>query len=98
MTTATILDERGLAATLKALGNPIRIQMLRYIAQHPGCICTQLVLATGKAQPTVSQHLRVLRNAGLVEAENDGAATCYCLNEGRLTWIEREVGHMHGGR
>lgn len=88
MKTATTPDDAAFAYTLKALSNPVRLEIVRYIARHPGCICNQLVLALGKAQPTISQHLRVLRVAGLIEGEEDGAATCYCVKRERLHWLQ----------
>jgi len=94
MKTAATAHDATLAYVLKALGNPVRIQIVRYIASHPGCICNQLVLATGKAQPTVSQHLRVLRAAALIEGEDDGSATCYSLNPDRLQWLCQQLGEI----
>jgi DNA-binding transcriptional ArsR family regulator len=95
MKTAVPPQDAALARALRALSNPVRIQILRYIAQHPGCICNQLVLATGKAQATISQHLRVLRGAGLIEGEADGQAVCYNLNHDRFEWLRSQVGDLH---
>jgi ArsR family transcriptional regulator, arsenate/arsenite/antimonite-responsive transcriptional repressor len=91
MKTSAPPSDVALAHALRALSNPVRIQMLRYIAQHPGSICNQLVLATGKAQATVSQHLRILRAAGLIEGEIDGQAVCYNLNRERLEWLRGAI-------
>lgn len=92
MATAAEPSDLALAHALRALSSPVRLQIVRYIARHPGCICNQLVIATGKAQPTISQHLRVLRAAELIDAVEDGAATCYSLNPQRLTWLREQVG------
>ncbi|MCJ7678930.1 MAG: metalloregulator ArsR/SmtB family transcription factor [Anaerolineales bacterium] len=81
-------DERRLARMLKALGNPVRFQIVTYMAEHPTCITREIVAATPLAQSTVSQHLKVLREAGLIEGEIEGPATCYCLSADGLRWLE----------
>jgi ArsR family transcriptional regulator, arsenate/arsenite/antimonite-responsive transcriptional repressor len=81
-------DERRLAGMLKALGNPVRFHIVTYMAEHPTCITRDIVAATPLAQSTVSQHLKVLRGAGLIQGEIEGPATCYCLNPDGLRWLE----------
>lgn len=82
----------------KALGNPVRIEILRYIQRHPGCIGNQIMLqlpmSCARAQSTLSQHLKVLRDAQLLEAENDGPATTYTVNEDRLRWLRERLGEL----
>ncbi len=68
-----------LSALTRALGNPARVQILRLLVRSPTCICREIVEALPLAQSTVSQHLKVLRNAGLIRGENDGARVCYCV-------------------
>lgn len=70
------------AAVAKALGHPVRVQMLRLLAAHEA-YCGDLVDSFDLAQSTVSHHLRALKEAGLVAAEEQGAAVCYRLNRSR---------------
>ncbi len=68
-----------LAVLSKALGNPTRVQILRLLIRSRTCICGEIVEALPLAQSTVSQHLKVLKDAGLIRAESEGARTCYCV-------------------
>lgn len=85
-------DERRLALMLKALGNPVRFHMVQVLAERKMCITGELVEFTTLAQSTVSQHLKVLREAGLVAGEVEGPATCYCLNEDGIRWLRDRIG------
>jgi len=85
------LDEARLAAMLKALGNPVRFQIMQYLATHQECITSDIVEFTTLAQSTVSQHLKVLREAGLVAGEVEGPATCYCINMDGVLFLKRQV-------
>lgn len=75
----TVADEE-LAALAKALGHPARVAILRQLAQDGECVCGQIVSALPLAQATVSQHLKVLKDAGLVQGEVDGPRVCYCID------------------
>ena len=68
-------DQARLAAMLKALGNPIRFQIMQTLAERQMCMTHEIVATTPLAQSTVSQHLKVLREAGLIEGEIEGPAT-----------------------
>ncbi len=68
-----------LAALAKALGHPARVQILRLLARRDGCICGEIVEGLDLAQSTVSQHLKMLKEAGLIRGEIDGPRVCYCL-------------------
>ena len=70
-----------LAALAKALGHPARVRILRLLMRQGACRCGDLVDELPLAQSTVSQHLRVLREAGLVRGEVDGARACYCASD-----------------
>ena len=78
-------DDRQLADMAKALGHPARIAILRILAKRGTCICGEIVDGLPLAQSTVSQHLKALKTAGLVEGEVDGPRSCYCLN-GKALW------------
>ena len=73
---------------LKALGNPIRFQIVETLAERQMCITAEIVQTTPLAQSTVSQHLKVLKDAGLIRGEIEGPATCYCLDTKNLRWLK----------
>lgn len=72
--------EQQLATIAKALGHPARVAILRLLAQRQACVCGELVTELPLAQSTVSQHLKELKAAGLVQGEIDGPRVCYCLD------------------
>jgi ArsR family transcriptional regulator len=84
-------DETRLAGMLKALGNPVRFQIMQYLAGHPVCITGDIVEFTTLAQSTVSQHLKVLREAGLIDGEVEGPATCYCISADGLQFLKNQI-------
>ncbi len=86
-------DDVRLAQMLKALGNPIRFQIVKTLAERQTCITNEIVESTTLAQSTVSQHLKVLREAGLIQGEVEGPATCYCLNPEGILWLKRQFGN-----
>ncbi len=71
--------DEALARMAKALGHPARIRILRVLTQREGCVCGDLVEALPLAQSTVSEHLRVLKEAGFVRGVLEGPRTCYCV-------------------
>ena len=72
--------EQSLAAFAKALSHPARIAILNVLAKRNECICGEIVEVLPLAQSTVSQHLKELKNAGLIDGSVDGPRTCYCIN------------------
>lgn len=78
-------DETTTAALAKALAHPARIRILRLLQATPGCIGGDIVEAIGLAQSTVSEHLRILKAAGVITGEIDGPRVCYALNPAALT-------------
>ena len=72
--------EQGLAEFAKALAHPARIAILKVLAQRNECICGEIVEILPLAQSTVSQHLKELKNAGLIDGSVDGPRSCYCIN------------------
>jgi ArsR family transcriptional regulator len=72
--------EQDLADFAKALSHPARIAILKVLAQHNECICGQIVEVLPLAQSTVSQHLKELKSAGLIDGTVDGPRSCYCIN------------------
>ena len=84
-------DQERLVTMFKALRNPHRFQVMKFLVTHPGCITRDIVEFLPIAQATVSQHLRVLRDAGWIEGVTEGPATCYCLSEANITWFRERI-------
>ena len=82
---------------LHALGNPLRMAIVAYIVEHPGCICNDLVVRFGRAQATISQHLAILRHAEILDMERDGHASCYAANRSAIVWLREELGKLQQG-
>jgi len=72
--------EQDLAEFAKALAHPARIAILKVLAERNECICGEIVDILPLAQSTVSQHLKELKNAGLIDGTIDGPRSCYCIN------------------
>lgn len=87
-------EQERLVAIFKALGNPSRFQIMQYLVTHPGCITGDIVQFLPLAQATVSQHLKVLREAGLIIGTTEGPATSYCLDEISIAWFGEKVGEI----
>ena len=85
-------DEARLVEMLKALGNPIRFRIMQMLAARQACITQEIVASTPLAQSTVSQHLKVLRDAGLIHGEIEGPATCYCIDPAGVQWLKDRIG------
>jgi len=86
-------EKQRLAKMLKALGNPVRFQIVEFLAANNMCITNDIVRNTPLAQSTVSQHLKVLREAGLIRGEIEGPATCYCLDPEGFGWLKEQIGN-----
>ncbi|PZF71615.1 ArsR/SmtB family transcription factor [Taibaiella soli] len=72
-------EQNRLATMLKALAHPARIAILQQIIKANACICGQLVDELGLAQATISQHLKELKNAGIIQGTIEGVTVCYCI-------------------
>ncbi len=83
-----------LAAIAKAVGHPARVQILRIVVRTNGCICGDLVDELPLAQSTVSQHLKVLKQAGLIRGEIDGPRVSYCIDPRALRRLKALVGGL----
>ena len=84
-------EQEKLVAMFKAVGNPIRFEIMKFLVTHPDCITGDIVDYLPIAQATVSQHLKVLRQAGWIEGTVEGTATSYCLHEENITWFRKRV-------
>jgi ArsR family transcriptional regulator, arsenate/arsenite/antimonite-responsive transcriptional repressor len=85
------LDAEELAVLMKALAHPVRIQLLRHLASAGECFFGDLSEITGLAASTTSQHVKVLREAGLINGSSQEQRVCYCVNKDRLTLLKRLV-------
>jgi ArsR family transcriptional regulator, arsenate/arsenite/antimonite-responsive transcriptional repressor len=86
--------EQDLAEFAKALAHPARIAILKMLAQHNGCICGEIVEVLPLAQSTVSQHIKELKNAGLIDGTVDGPRSCYCINWKAFEKFNSEFGFL----
>jgi len=73
-------QQNEIALIAKAFGHPARVAILQYIIKTKTCICGDLVQEIGLAQPTISQHLKELKNLGLISGNVEGTSVCYCIN------------------
>lgn len=76
----TLPDDERLARCLRALAHPARLAIVRALARDERCHCGQIVQGLTLAQSTVSQHLKVLKEAGLIAGTIEGPRSCYCLD------------------
>ena len=88
------LDEETLARLFKALAHPIRIKIVDHLKTIDQCICGEIVSLFSLSQSTISQHLKSLKEAGLIMGEVEGPRTCYCINRDMLETFKAAVALM----
>lgn len=93
-TEAFAATEIQLATYAKALAHPARIAILRELAKRGTCICGEIVEVLPLAQSTVSQHLKALKEAGLIDGEVEGPRSCYCLNTKAVKLLAETLGSL----
>lgn len=86
--------DRELSALAKALGHPARVQIMRLLSRRDGCVCGEIVEGLDLAQSTVSQHLKILKDAGFIRGEIDGPRICYCIEPRALRRLRALVGSL----
>jgi ArsR family transcriptional regulator len=86
--------DQELAALAKALGHPARVQIMRLLVRRDACICGDIVDEIPLAQSTVSQHLKVLKEVGLIRGDIDGPRVCYCVEPRVLRRLKALVGSI----
>lgn len=86
--------DRELASLAKAVGHPARVLILRLLARREACVCGEIVDELPLSQSTVSQHLAVLKAAGLIRGDIDGPRVCYCLEPHTLRRLKALVGGL----
>jgi DNA-binding transcriptional ArsR family regulator len=84
-----------MANVLKALAHPARVAIVEYLLSVDACICGDIVNELPLAQPTISRHLKELKQAGLIQGEIQGTAICYCLNPKTVQMLIEYFDRMH---
>jgi len=87
--------DRELALLAKAMGHPTRVAILRLLCRRGECICGSIVGQLPYAQATISQHLKVLKEAGLIQGEIDGPRVCYCARPEAIARLKALVEGFH---
>ncbi len=87
-------EQNAIATLAKALGHPARVAILDYLLKVDTCICGDIVNELPLAQPTVSQHLKELKNAGLIKGDIEGNTICYCIDEKALGMLQSYLTHI----
>ena len=77
-----------LAALAKALGHPARLAIIEFLAERKSCICGDIVEELPLSQSTVSQHLKELKNVGLIKGDIEGPSICYCIDD--KAWLKAQ--------
>jgi len=89
-------DFDSLAVACKALSHPARLVILQTLSNRGACICGEIVEAMPLSQATVSQHLKTLKDAGLITGEVDGPRSCYCINTDAMRDLRERFGQLFG--
>jgi ArsR family transcriptional regulator len=84
-------EQNQLANTLKALGHPARIAIIEFLLEKKSCICGDIVSELPLSQPTISQHLKELKNVNIIQGSIEGNSICYCLNVETFQKIEKYI-------
>ncbi|MDX6746841.1 metalloregulator ArsR/SmtB family transcription factor [Polaribacter sp. PL03] len=79
-------QQNEIAAIAKVLGHPARIAILEFLIKLKTCVCGDLVKDIGLAQPTISQHLKELKKAGIIKGKIEGTSVCYCIDQDN--WVK----------
>ena len=87
-------EQNDIAVLLKALAHPARIAIVEYLLSVDTCICNDIVEEVKLAQPTVSQHLKELKNVGIIQGDIDGKSICYCINPDTLKKMEHFISEI----
>ena len=86
--------QNNIANMAKAFGHPARVAIMEYLMKTNVCICGDIVDALPLAQPTVSQHLKELKSAGLIKGNIEGTAICYCIDDKAIDKLQNYFAGM----
>jgi DNA-binding transcriptional ArsR family regulator len=81
-------NQNAVAARLKALSHPARVAILEFLLNKNACICGDLVNELPLAQPTISQHLKEMKQAGIIKGSIEGNTICYCIDENIMRLLQ----------
>lgn len=87
-------QQNELAQLAKALGHPARIAIMDYLMKVNACICSDLVNELPLSQPTISQHLKELKNAGLIKGSIEGNSICYCIDKHTISILKNYLDRL----
>jgi predicted transcriptional regulator len=87
-------SQKEMAFMAKAIGHPARVAILNYLHASKTCINSDLVQELGLAQATISQHLRELKDIGLLQGTIEGASICYCINAEKWAYMSQIFGNF----
>lgn len=87
-------EQNRLATLLKAIAHPARIAILQHLIKANACICGDLVEELGLAQATISQHLKELKNVGIIQGTVEGTSVCYCINPQVWQGYKKELDNL----
>lgn len=88
------IDDESLALMCKALAHPARVKLLNYLAEYGTCYFGKLTDILPLAPSTVSQHVSILKEAGLIHGSEDSQRVCYCVNPERLQQLKDMIGSL----
>lgn len=91
------VKDNNLARFAKALAHPARVAILRLLIKRAACICGDIVDELPLSQSTVSQHLKELKEAGLIKGEIEGVRICYCIDEEAWNQAQMYMNELFGG-
>lgn len=86
--------QNKLASMMKALAHPARVAIIQYLIKANACVNGDLVGELGLAQPTISQHLKELKNVGLIQGTIEGTSVCYCIDAKTWAQYQKEFGAL----
>lgn len=81
-------NQNEIASLAKAIAHPARVAIIEYLLKVNACICNDIVNELPLAQPTISQHLKELKNAGIIKGNIEGNAICYCIDHNKFNKIK----------
>jgi DNA-binding transcriptional ArsR family regulator len=87
-------EQTQIALFAKAFGHPARVKILQYLFETKSCVCGDIVDEIGLAQSTISQHLKELKNTGLIQGAFEGTSVCYCIDNENWTRMKNLLGEF----
>ncbi len=91
------MDTQKLSKIFKALGHPTRIKIVEHLININSCVCGEIVDIFPYSQSTISQHLKLLKDSGIVHGEVEGPKTCYCVDQRILEEFKRYISNLSCG-